>query len=179
MLVFEAVPFYHHHPSPSLPPPPPFSLENEHVCSFSRLVALYHHPSPSKTSAYACFRGQLFFVTTTTLLPRKRAYALVFETSCSLSPPPSSLVALYFLPRKQARTFVFEGSCSLPAPPPSKTSIRARFRDWLLFATTPSKMSTYTHFRGVYNIINNIFFYFIWFRASGSDIIPFVHICYE
>ena len=28
----------------------------------------------------------------------------------------------------------------------------------------------------VYNIINNMFFYFIWFRASGSDIVPFVQV---
>ena len=226
------VPFYHHHPSSSLPPPPPFSFENEHVCSFSRLVALcHHHHSPSKTSVRACFRGQLFFATTTTtsLLPRKQACTLVFEHSCSLPPPPpfslenkrvclfSRTVVLCQLPppfslenkrvRLFSRTVVL---CHYHHPPPSKTSICAHFRDWMLFITIPRRQARTLVFEGscslpslppsslenehtrsfsrlvalchhsledehihsfsrvfnflnVYNIINNIYFYFIWF----------------
>ena len=174
-LFSRLVPLYHHHPSPSLPPLPPFSLGNEHTHSFSRLVALchhpshsnqahtlvfeggcslpppapssletehmrsfsrlvalcHHHPSPSKTSVRSCFRGRLFFATTSiTLLPRKRAYVLVFETGCSL-PPPSSLE------NEHLHSF-----------------------SWVF------------NFLNVYNIINNIYIYFIWFRASG----PFVQV---
>jgi len=127
-LVFEG--------SCSLPPPSPSSLKTEHTRSFLRLVALcHHHPSPSKTSIRACFRGRLFFATTSiTLLPWKWAYALVFETGCSL-PPPSSL--------KNEHLHSF---------------------------------SRVFNFLNVYNIINNIYFYFIWFRASGSNIIPFVQV---
>jgi len=108
------------------------SLENERICSFSRVVTLYHHHhhlSASKTSTHARFRGWLLF--TTTLIPenkrvclfsravvlchhhhpRKQAYVLVFEPGCSLPP--------LLLPRKRARTLVFKDSCSLPPPPPS------------------------------------------------------------
>ena len=62
---------------------------------------------PRKQAYALCFRGQLFFATTTTFLPQKRAYALVFETGCSLSPPPFSLE------NKCIRLFS-GGSCSLP-----------------------------------------------------------------
>ena len=90
------------------------SLENERICSFSRVVTLchHHHPYPPKTSIRACFRGKLFFATTTTLLPRKQAYVLVFEPGCSLPPPAFSL--------KNKRTHLFSRTvvlCHHLAPP--------------------------------------------------------------
>ena len=61
-------------PSPSFLPPPPFSLKNDHECS--TLVPLYHHHScPSKTNAYACFRGQFIFATTTIENERTRSFS--------------------------------------------------------------------------------------------------------
>ena len=57
---------------PPPPPPPATTLENEHVRSFSKAVAL----------SYPHHCG------TTTNLPRKRANELVFEGGCSFLPPP-------------------------------------------------------------------------------------------
>ena len=105
---------------------------------------------------------------------RKRAYALVFETGCSLLPPPFSLenkrIRLFF------RAVVL---CHHHHPPPSKTSVYARFRDQLLFAT--SKMSTYTHFRRcliflMYIILSIIYFSILSGFEQVNPIVPFVQV---
>jgi len=151
-----------------------------HVKEGSSLPHQHHHllplchllPSPSKTSIHARFRGWFPF-TTTTLLPlyhhhlpspskTSMYYALIFEDSCSLPPPPPSsleneytrsfsrLVGLnhHPSPSKKARTLVFEGS------------------SFCHHSLENEHIQSFSRVFNVYNIINNTYFYFIWFRAN-------------
>jgi hypothetical protein len=123
-----------------------FLFENMYLLTISSLPTGYWGDTCSPPPILSTTRRAppCHINTTTSSLENERM--LVFEGH-SLLPPPFSL-----LPRKRAYMLVFEAGSFLPPPPfyldqNHPPSTYARFRDRLLFATTPSKMSTYTHFR--------------------------------